>query len=324
MTDNAVVAPTTGPIPATTKRMRLRFAGPCRECGVDQPAGDVAIYDKVAKNVICVACFSQLAAVSPIPPNPLEAILPVPLRASDQASDAERGVAAAVEIGVGGASARREHDRRKVKDDANVRAWEGRIRAKHPVLGGLVLAIVDEPVNPNTKAWATGAHGEEIFAKFLDKLAGTGPYFLHDRRIPPGKTNIDHIVVAPTGVYVIDAKNYTGRATLDVKGGIFTPRVERLLVGGRDRTKLVDGVRRQVDKVRELLTRIGVNQDVPVHGMLCFVEGDWPLLGGSFSVGGFEVLWPKKVRKIITAAGPIDDEHLQKIHRALAAGFPPA
>ena len=116
-----------------------------------------------------------------------------------------------------------------------------------------------------------------------------------------------HIVVAPPGVYVIDAKNYTGRATLDVKGGIFTPRVERLLVGGHDRTKLVDGVRRQVDKVRELLTQIGVSQDVPVHGMLCFIEGDWPLIDGSFFIGGFEVLWPKRVRKI-----------------SLRPGFPPA
>lgn len=170
-----------------------------------------------------------------------------------------------------------------------------------------MLAIADKPINPDTKAWATGADGEEVFAKFLDKFAGTGPYFVHDRRIPPGKSNIDHIVVSPTGVYVIDAKNYTGRATLDVKGGIFTPRVERLLVGGRDRTKLVDGVRRQVDKVRELLTQIGVSQDVPVHGMLCFIEGDWPLIGGSFFIGGFEVLWPKRVRKI-----------------SLRPGFPPA
>jgi hypothetical protein len=171
---------------------------------------------------------------------------------------------------------------------------------------------------------AAGAHGEEVFADFLNNSGGAGLYLLHDRRIPPGRSNIDHIVVAPTGVYVIDAKNYTGRATLDVKGGLFTPRVERLLVGGRDRTKLVDGVRRQVDKVRERLAQIGMNQEIPVHGMLCFVEGDWPLIGGSFSVGGFQVLRPKKVRKVVAAAGPLEDRKLQVVHRELAAAFPRA
>lgn len=53
--------------------------------------------------------------------------------------------------------------------------------------------------------------------------------FPHDRRIPPTRANIDHIVIAPTGVYVIDAKNYTGRAQLSIKGGIFCPRVEKLM-----------------------------------------------------------------------------------------------
>lgn len=319
MTEKAVVAAASGPTP-TTKRMRLRFAGSCRECGLEVLAGDFAIYDRVAKDVICLDCSGRSArTLSPPPKPPIAPVLP---QAPDHEPVGEP--AAAVEIGVGGASARREHERLKARDDENVRAWEGRVRAKHPILGGLVLAIADKPVNPGTKAWATGAHGEEVFANFLDKSPGVGPYLLHDRRIPPGKANIDHLVVAPTGVYVIDAKNYTGRATLDVKGGIFTPRVERLLVGGRDRTKLVDGVRRQVDKVRDRLTEIGVGQEVPIHGMLCFIEGDWPLIGGSFFIGGFEVLWPKKVRKIITAAGPLEDEQLQAVHRGLAAGFPPA
>jgi len=53
-----------------------------------------------------------------------------------------------------------------------------------------------------------------VFAASLDRLAGEGLYFLHDRRIPPTRANIDHIVIAPTGVYVIDAKNYAGRAQL--------------------------------------------------------------------------------------------------------------
>ena len=163
-----------------------------------------------------------------------------------------------------------------------------------------------------------------VFAASLDRLSDAGLYFLHDRRIPPTRANIDHIVIAPTGVYVIDAKNYTGRAQLRVTGGIFSPRVEKLMVGRRDCTKLVDGVHKQVDRVREVLTRDGIGQDVPVHGMLCFVEGDWPVLGGSFTIGGLDVLWPKKARKIITAPGPLGDDRLRVLHRHLAGEFPPA
>ena len=96
------------------------------------------------------------------------------------------------------------------------------------------------------------------------------------------------------------------------------------MVGRRDCTKLVAGVHKQVDRVNELLTRDSIGRDVPVRGMLCFVEGDWPLLGGSFTIGGLDVLWPKKARKIITASGALGDDRLRVLHRHLAAEFPPA
>jgi len=34
-------------------------------------------------------------------------------------------------------------------------------------------------------------------------------WILHDRRIPGSRANIDHIVVAPSGVWIIDAKRYS-------------------------------------------------------------------------------------------------------------------
>ena len=71
---------------------------------------------------------------------------------------------------------------------------------------------------------------------------------------------------------MIDAKRYQGRPTLQVEGGIFRPRTERLLVGRRDCTKLVAGVHKQVDAVRGALTKGGLGQ-VPVTGVLCFLDG---------------------------------------------------
>ncbi len=46
----------------------------------------------------------------------------------------------------------------------------------------------------------------------LDGLASESIRVMHDRRIPRSKANIDHIVVTPGGVWVIDTKRYVGRA----------------------------------------------------------------------------------------------------------------
>ena len=95
---------------------------------------------------------------------------------------------------------------------------EARIRTAHPRIGGLVLALSADP--QSTTAWAVGARGEELLATGLDGLAEQGVHALHDRRIPGSRSNIDHIAIAPSGVYVIDAKRYTGRPNLRVEGGL--------------------------------------------------------------------------------------------------------
>ncbi len=156
------------------------------------------------------------------------------------------------------------------------RKREERIRSRHPKLGGLILALSDEP--QSTKAWDVGAVGEERVGTRLNELETESLRVLHDRRIPGSRANIDHIAVAASGVYVIDPKRYKGRPSLKVEGGLLRPRVEKLLVGGRDCTGLVDGVLKQVDVIRGI-----VGDEVPVHGVLCFVDADWPLIGGSFT-----------------------------------------
>ena len=279
---------------ADEKRMRLRYAGACRVCGVDLPAKVEAIYERKTKTVRCVSHdvhrAVEPAVVEVVDPAVVEVVEPV--------------VVEVVESGAAGASARREFERRKAKR-------EERIRSKHPKLGGLMLAVSDE--QQSTTAWDIGALGEERLAKGLDRLASDTLRLLHDRRIPRSKANIDHLAVTASGVYVIDAKKYRGRPHLKIEGGLFRPRVERLLVGSRDCTKLVDGVLKQVDVVRGLL-----GDDVPVHGVLCFVGADWPLIGGTFTIRGVQALWPKKLYPKLQAEGPFTAETVAEIQRRLA------
>lgn len=71
------------------------------------------------------------------------------------------------------------------------------------------------------------------------------------------KANIDHIVVCPPGVFLIDAKKYQGqRPSLRIVGGWIRAHTETLIVGSRYGTKLVDGVHKQVDRVRAALERM--------------------------------------------------------------------
>ena len=79
------------------------------------------------------------------------------------------------------------------------------------------------------------------------------------------------------------------------------------------------GVLEQVEVVRGV-----VGDDVPLHGVLCFVEADWPLIGGAFSSRGVEAMWPKRLYPRLRAEGPLGPEHLALIHRTLSTALPPA
>lgn len=273
--------------------MRLRYAGTCGECGASVDVGEQAIYFREMKLIRCLTCTE---------PN------------SGTIAPAE-SVIDATDSGTPGASARREHQRR-------VNKREERIRAAHPKLGGLILALTDEP--QTTDAWQRGARGEELLGKHLNTLTSRGVLLLHDRRIPGTRANIDHIAVSSAGVFVIDAKRYRGRPHLRVEGGLLRPRTQTLLVGRRDCTTLVHSMNKQTERVRTALATSPEFVDVPVRGMLCFIEADWPLIGGSFTTDGVDVLWPNKATEKITAGGQYTPQTFALIHRHLANAFPTA
>lgn len=57
-----------------------------------------------------------------------------------------------------------------------------------------------------------GAEGERAVAAALRSLP-SGHVVLHDLSIPGSRANVDHLVIAPTGVFVIDAKSSAGQLT---------------------------------------------------------------------------------------------------------------
>ncbi|MFK5689189.1 nuclease-related domain-containing protein [Ornithinimicrobium sp. LYQ92] len=303
-------SPSAGP-----REMRLRYAGRCRECATELPRGSRASYDPGTKTVCCLGCPVPATADLAPPGDDTAAGETVHAETGHTPAPApppaEEPIADEKSPGVAGSSARREHERRVAKR-------EERIRSKHPRLGGLILALSDDP--QTTKAWATGAVGEERLGRRLDAAAGPLVRVLHDRGIPRSRANLDHLVVCASGVFVVDAKRYQGRPHRVVEGGLFTPRTEKLLVGRRDCTRLVDAGLKQADLVRGALA----DETVGVRSVLCFVEADWPLFGGDFVLRDVTVTWPKKLAATIARPGPLTEERITAIHQRLAVAFPPA
>ncbi len=167
------------------------------------------------------------------------------------------------------------------------------------------------------KAWDQGAEGEVKAAQRLEQLlAEHGVILLHDRKMPGSRANIDHIAIGPGGITVIDAKRYTsGAVRLRRSGGILSPRREQLTVGGRDRTKIVDGVIGQVEAVRAVAS-------CDVRGVLCIVDGDIPLL--RIETRGVSVRGTRGTAKIARRHGEMTPEQVHRLAAEMARRFPPA
>lgn len=111
-------------------------------------------------------------------------------------------------------------------------------------------------------AWERGADGEDATARVLTTLP---PEFvvLHDLQWPGRqRANIDHVVVGPTGVFVVDTKNWSG--TVTVRDGV-------LRQNGFSREPAVAGAAEAGLAVARVVAPLPVSLVVPV---LCFVRDD--------------------------------------------------
>jgi hypothetical protein len=163
---------------------------------------------------------------------------------------------------------------------------------------------------------------QDLLTPLLRGLPADLVQVLDDRRIPNTTTRIDHLAISTSGVYVIHAQCYRGTPQHLVEGGFMSSTTSTLLVGSRDCTKLVRNVQKQVCVVQSAL---GVDQswaDVPVHGVLCFIDGNQPLLGGAFAIDGLAVLGPQLTVDRLRTPGRVSAYSVTALQRFLAWQFP--
>ncbi|MFP5313272.1 MAG: nuclease-related domain-containing protein, partial [Actinomycetes bacterium] len=97
----------------------------------------------------------------------------------------------------------------------------------------------------STKAWDAGAVGENVVSDKLSELVPCGWYVLHDVYWPGRpKANLDHVLVCPGGVVVVDCKDWTGEVR--VASGV-------LWQGRFARTQAVEGALAQCAAVASVV-----------------------------------------------------------------------
>lgn len=271
--------------PDRIRRLRLRWPATCSVCSIALSPRTEVFWDRDAKTATCLACGGAVD---------------VALAAQGIAGDSATAMANALE------NRAAEQARKKWGDHA-----------------AAVAAVIAHD-DPDVRAWAKGGDGESRLAKFVEREVGDAVIALHDRVIPGTRSaNIDHLFIAPSGVWVVDAKAYKGKLEKRDVGPFWREELQ-IFVNGRNRTKLVDGLALQLKAVRAALERDPAHKQILIHATLCFVESDWSLFARPFDVRGVTVLYPGALRDRLKKGGPLAREQMERIANRLALSLPPS
>ncbi len=96
---------------------------------------------------------------------------------------------------------------------AGLRGVEGPTRAVLLALSGAALLAAWWYLRsgPDPERWRLGAAGERATAALLDRLPTRAWAVLHDRQVPGSRANLDHLIIGPSGVWVLDTKTTRAR-----------------------------------------------------------------------------------------------------------------
>ena len=265
--------------------LTLRGGDTCARCAAAIPARSRAWWDHRARSVVCVIC-EPVRFDDPLPPPEIE-------RATSASSPA------------------REHHRGSDELDREVEARSG-----PGVLGRVMKLLADEPAT--TTAHPNVAVRERRLGRLLDTEL-VDSVTLHDRTVPTTHCHLDHLVIASSGIWPIDAKRSAGEVECRSTGSFGSGDL-RLFVNGRNQTQLVHAMGWQVAAVRAQLERIGFGE-VPVHPVVCFTSSRWARATSPLEVHGVLVTWPSALVETIGAPGPIDARLIDLVARHLSSAL---
>lgn len=140
---------------------------------------------------------------------------------------------------------------------------------------------------------------------------------LHHRRTPRVKPHIDHLAIAPSGVWIVHSRRNQGRVA--TRKPMFGD--PKLTIGGRERMDLLENLGRQVGYVEAALSRD--HPDVQVRSALCFVDTEAPLLRTLY-LGSYLFFGAPAIATHLNSDGPFSPARVEALAALLEAKFPPA
>ncbi len=188
------------------------------------------------------------------------------------------------------ASARRDPDRRGADNSRVLDEYWGTGR-----VGRIARAFLDE----------TTFIDETTLERRTDRNRDERAVVLRHRRLPGTRDTIDHVVVAPSGIWVIDAITMPGKVAQRNVGGWFKQE-PRLYVSDKDQAPLLAAIERKSEAIERLI------EPLDVHGMsvdraACFTSAEWPrLFAKPLRIADVWVTWPSNLVEMIVADGPLD------------------
>lgn len=170
------------------------------------------------------------------------------------------------------------------------------------------------PAPSHEEAWRKGQEGEEILGLRLNAGAQKygGAVVLHDVTPRGKKWNLDHVVVGPAGITIVDAKAWTGELRL---------KPAMIRQSGRRRQQALDLVGKQVHAVCSVLAANG-RDDVPVSGVIGFVNDNEGLSPSALTdVAGVLVGCMDPCVRYAMRDGSLDLEAVGALARLLSSSF---
>lgn len=164
--------------------------------------------------------------------------------------------------------------------------------------------------------WRKGARGEVKTARILRRLNRRGYLVLHDRALPSGNANLDHLVVGPTGVWVIDTKNWNKNRLIKGQG-------RRLKVGRVSGRTVTGSAAYERDRVARALTA-HLRYPVTVHAVLA-IHGSCVTPWRTPRVDGIPLVQARKVPAHIRTSRRADlsPAEIARLSEACRTLFPP-
>jgi len=153
----------------------------------------------------------------------------------------------------------------------------------------------------SASVWRRQAAMQRRTAGMLEPLEQEGYLVLHDITLPGWLDSLDHLLVGPTGVWVI--KSWQRR---------------RLLPGGSAPPATVRGLRCQADAVAEALAG---GASVPVQPLLC-VHSRWP--GSPRSFQGGRVADPRRLVEVVRSGSSVAPHEVERAAARLLEVLRPA